>query len=265
MAAPRAFFKKKSPCRDEVNMELEPDERLNNISTNWDVLRLASEGSPDAAQAAQQLLLQRYNGAVYRYLMALVRDRALADELTSDFALGLIRGEFRAADPERGQFRRYLKAALRHMVSRYFSGRKKGPPMVPLDSAPLGALAAADETADRLFEESWRAELLARTWRALEKATPTYYQVMRFKFHNPNMKAPQIAQRLSPDQGPPRTADWVRQTLGRARTRFADLLLQEVAYSLQSPTLERLAEELQDLNLLKYCQEALGRYHSQGK
>jgi hypothetical protein len=49
-------------------------ERLNRISTMWTILRQAHDGSAQAAAAAQELLLQRYRGAVYRYLLRVLGD-----------------------------------------------------------------------------------------------------------------------------------------------------------------------------------------------
>ena len=51
----------------------------------------------------------------------------------------------------------------------------------------------------------------------------------------------------------------MRKTLERARDRFADLLLDEIAQALTNPTLDQLEEELIDLNLLEHCRPALER------
>src|SRR5438477_13217082 len=63
------------------------DARLSKISTIWTVLRQAHGGPADAAAAAQQVLLQRYGGAIHRYLLAILRDRHAADDLTQEFGL----------------------------------------------------------------------------------------------------------------------------------------------------------------------------------
>ena len=55
------------------------------------------------------------------------------------------------------------------------------------------------------------------------------------------------------------TAAGVRQTLHRAREKYADLLLDEVAHSLENPTVERIEQELDDLGLLEHCRPALNR------
>jgi hypothetical protein len=52
----------------------------------------------------------------------------------------------------------------------------------------------------------------------------------------------------------------VRQALHRAREKFADLLLDEVAQTLDAPTTEQLEEEVLTLGLHIYCQPALQRW-----
>jgi RNA polymerase sigma-70 factor (ECF subfamily) len=71
-----------------------------------------------------------------------------------------------------------------------------------------------------------------------------------------------MAQRLTEQMGRPLTAAGVRQGLHRAREKFADLLLDEVAQSLDSPTIDNIEQELIELELLDYCRPALKRRRS---
>jgi RNA polymerase sigma-70 factor (ECF subfamily) len=73
------------------------------------------------------------------------------------------------------------------------------------------------------------------------------------------MRSPQLAEQLTARLGRPFTAAGVRQTLHRAREKFADLLLDELAHSLEYPQAEQLAQELVELGLLDYCRPALER------
>ncbi len=68
-----------------------------------------------------------------------------------------------------------------------------------------------------------------------------------------------MAEQLSTQLGKPLSAAGVRQTLHRARDRFADLLVDEVVQTLGRSAEEDLEQELIELNLLKYCQPALDR------
>jgi len=48
--------------------------------------------------------------------------------------------------------------------------------------------------------------------------------------------------------------------LQRAHAKFAELLVDEVATSLGTPSREEVAEELRELDLLKYCRSAVERH-----
>jgi RNA polymerase sigma-70 factor (ECF subfamily) len=234
--------------------------RLSSISTHWSVLRQAHEGNAEAAAAGQELLMRRYGEAIRRYLLAAVRDEHAADELTQEFALSLVRGSFRGADPQRGRFRNYLKVALCHMVSKYHEARNKSLAPLPPDSPALADLAAPPPEAYSSFDQACREDLLARTWDALADAHPTFYTVLRFRAAHDEMSSEEMARHLSVLLDKRLTADGVRQALHRARELYGDLLVEEVARQLDPPTPEAVGEELRELNLLTYCQPALERY-----
>ena len=233
--------------------------RLNCISTDWSVVRQAHEGHTVTAASAQELLVRRYGEAVRRYLLGALRDPDAADDLAQEFALCLVRGEFRYADPQRGRFRDYVKVVLMHLVSRCRRSQKKEVPELPPDSPVFEGLSAPAEDLDRLFDETWRADLLAGAWHGLADAQPTFYAVLRHRAANPKMPSGEMATQLSRQLGMVVTAVWVRQTLHQARQLFAALLLDQVAGSLHAPTAELIAEELRDLRLLDYCKAALER------
>jgi RNA polymerase sigma-70 factor (ECF subfamily) len=238
----------------------ELNRRLSTISTVWSELERAHAGPADAAANAQQQLLLRYGRPVYHYLLAALRDPAAAEDLTQEFALSLVRGQFRRVDSSRGRFRDYVKTVLFHLVSKHRKGQKKHPAPLPADSPQLAALVAPGDDPDRQFYENWREELLARAWEALAEVHPTFYSVLRLRATHPKMASAELAQQLSQQLGKPHTADWVRQSLRRAREMYADLLVEEVARSLESPTVDQVRQELGELNLLDYCPAALGRY-----
>lgn len=236
------------------------DEHLSRISTMWTKLRQAHQGSDDTARSARQELMQRYCGAVYRYLLSAVRDPHTAEDLTQEFALRFIGGRFRGADAEQGRFRDYVKRGLFNLVNDYRKRQKKEPRALPEHHEP----AAQDQEhseAEQAFLASWRQELLARAWQALAKAEQEtgqpYHAVLRLRVENPQLRSPQLAEQLSAVVGKSLTATGVRQLLHRARQRFAEALLEETRHSLGSATSQQLEDELAELNLLKYCQNAL--------
>jgi RNA polymerase sigma-70 factor (ECF subfamily) len=236
------------------------EHRLSRISTMWTVLRQAHDGPADVVAAAQHALLERYGGAVHRYLLAIVRDPHAADDLTQEFGLSLVKGAFHKADPQRGRFRDYVKTALFHLVTHYHRQQTGRVQLLAPDSLKLSNVASRDDVAERQFDESWREELLARAWEALAEAQPVFYSVLRCRAAHSEWTAAQLANELSRQLDKPFSAAAIRQSLHRARDKFAELLIEEVAESLECPTVEQITEELGELNLLTYCQPILTRH-----
>jgi RNA polymerase sigma-70 factor (ECF subfamily) len=231
------------------------------MTTLWSLVCQAHQGPEEAMRAARQGLLERYGGAVRRYLLGALRDPDAADELVQEFALQFLRGGFRRADPGLGRFRNYLKTTLFRLVAHYHRRRRRQP--LPLREDAAGVADPGPANSEQEFLRSWRDELLARAWRALEQAEapdgPPYYAVLRFRAEHDGLRSEEMARRLAARLGRPLTAAGFRQALHRARERFADALLDEVLHSLDRPTAEQLEQELSDLRLLDYCRPALRR------
>jgi RNA polymerase sigma-70 factor (ECF subfamily) len=237
-----------------------PD-RLSRISTFWSMVREAQQGAPGAAADAQVRLLQRYSRAVRHYLLGALRDPDAAEELYQEFFLRFVRGDFKNANPQRGRFRDFVKTVLFHLIVDHQRRRRSEP-------RPLGAdvpepIASPAPDPEREFTDRWRHELLRRAWAALaevERQTGRpLHTVLRLKIDQPSLSSAELAERFAARLGKRVTVDGLRQALHRARERFADLLLAEVAHSLQHPSREELEQELIDLRLLPYCQPALKR------
>ena len=112
------------------------------------------------------------------------------------------------------------------------------------------------------FDAGWRAELFDRAFAALAElgdAGPPYHAVLKFKFAHPDLRSAELAAQLGDRLGKSFTEAGVRQLVHRARDRFADLLLDEVARSLETSDYQAVEQELIDLNLLDYCRAALQR------
>jgi RNA polymerase sigma factor (sigma-70 family) len=244
--------------------EVRTDRNLNHISTVWTLVRKAHDGPTDAAHRALKALMERYGGAVYRYLLGALRDPHAADDLSQEFSLRFIRGDFRNADPERGRFRDLVKTVLFHLIVDYQRRQKARPVALPPDDCGPAQPDSEVLTSEVQFIESWRQQLLSQAWAALgrhdRRNGSHYYDVLRCRAEHRELSSAEMADRLGVRLKKKVSADWVRQTLRRARDHFADLLLEELSHSIVNPTRERLAEELADLRLLSYCQPALERW-----
>jgi RNA polymerase sigma-70 factor (ECF subfamily) len=240
-------------------------DHLSRIKTLWTLQIQACQGQGSIVTTAQQQLLLRYHGAAYRYLLGMVRDPSVAEELAQDFAVRFLRGDFQQADPQRGRFRDFLKTALRHQAidfwRRQTKERNEGPRTLPDADTPTAPEEPLLEDVD--FLQGWREELLARTWEALasfqEESGVPYHTVLNCKTRQPDARTAALAAQVARRLGKPFSEGNFRTTLHRARQRFADLLLEEVARSLETDNTEHLEQELIELGLLDYCRSALER------
>ncbi len=236
---------------DTAVAQAEPDERLSRIETQWTAVLRAHGGATDSADSVRGRLLLCYTTAVYRYLLGAVRDPDTASDLCQEFAVRFLRGDFRRAAPERGRFRDYVKTALANLVNDHHRARQAGPKPLAIDAA------APELPSEDDFVGGWRQSVLDQTWKALAGANPAFHAVLLLRIENPDMPSPEMAQRLGEQLGKPMTPENVRKSLQRAHAKFAELLLDQVAESLDEPTDEELEGELQALDLLRYCRSAL--------
>jgi RNA polymerase sigma factor (sigma-70 family) len=244
-----------------------PVRHLSDIDTVWPVLRALQGGTPAEALAAQNAILQRYRPAIYRYLVASLGDPDAADEVCQDFSLRLVRGDFRNADPEKGRFRDLLKTTLYHLIIDYQKKLQRRMSQLPLEGPEPEADAPSTQDADRQFLAAWRAELLNKAWESLaeeeQQTSRPMHTVLYLRANNPKMRSPRMAEELTVRLGKPVTAEWVRTWLHKARERFAELLLLEVAASLREPTPDSVVQELIDLQLFEYCKIAVDRWRNE--
>ncbi|MDZ4784074.1 MAG: sigma-70 family RNA polymerase sigma factor [Planctomycetia bacterium] len=235
--------------------------RLSQIQTLWTVVGWAhGDGSAETIRIAQEQLIERYGSVVRRYLLGALRNADAADELSQEFALRFVRGDLKRVDRERGRFRDYVKGTLFHLIGDYHRRNKRR-----ATSLTDGLEPATEDTGlasqDEVFLEGWRAELINRAWQALERleqeSGQPFHRVLQLRATQPEMRSGEMAVALGPQLERQVSADWVRQSLHRARERFAGFLLHEVRDTLDDPTLEQLEEELITLGLHGYCQPAL--------
>src|SRR5262245_27501828 len=174
-----------------------PAERLSRISTLWTLVRKA-HGAP-AAEDAWQRLMELYGGAVHRYLLGALRDADAADELFQEFSLRFLRGDFRNAQPERGRFRDYVKTSLFHLVAEHQRRRRAGPQPLGPEIEPAAPSAALAES-EQAFLESWREQLMDRTWQSLAELEARtglpHHTILRLRTDQPSLSSAQLAEQF---------------------------------------------------------------------
>lgn len=238
-------------------------EHLSRIPTYWSILRQAHGGSTRVQEVARAWFMERYLPVVRRYLVKAVGVEA-ADELAQEFAIRFLEGRYTNANPGRGRFRDYLKTCLFALVADFRKTQTKSQTLQPLSDGwdPVDPR-DHDVSESKSFNLEWRTALIDRALSNLEREDrqnkQLRYCVLRFRMDHPEYRSHQAAEKLSAQLGITVNAGWFRKRLMAGRERLALLLLETVAESLEDTSLDRVQEELAELELLQYCRPVLDR------
>jgi RNA polymerase sigma factor (sigma-70 family) len=233
---------------------------LSRIDTIWTMVHNAN-ASQSAGHEAQSQLIERYGMAVKKYLMASMRNEDAAAEVFQEFALRLIRGDFRNACSDKGRFRSMIKTALYRLMIDYYRRNQK--------QKKLGSGTDFQDLAEDVdyapgydsFTLAWRESLLDESWGRLQQLQTTtgkpYFSVLRARVDQPTMTTNQLLDSLTQRGERFASETAFRVFLHRSRKRFAAILLQQVIESLHEPTDEEVELELIELGLHHYCKPAM--------
>ncbi len=222
---------------------------LNRISTQWSAVHNPSH------------FLIRYAASVRSYLVALLKDVQEADDVAQEFFLSVVAKGFVRADADRGRFRDYLKTSVYNAAMSHLRRQRRQPGLVDANVMQFVATAPASSD-DVAWEANWRQCLLERVWRAIESyehgaPESLYYTVLRQSVDFPEDDSATWAERVSSQIGRPLRPAAFRKQLSRARRMFAELLVREVAETLDDATPELVEDELRETGLMPYIQPFL--------
>ena len=231
-------------------------------ATRWSLVLEGQQGGSTGDRARNELL-ERYHGAVNRYLLMRLGDPHAVDEVYEIYVDRVKENHpfLQRADKEKGRFRHYLRRILQNLIIDYFRrGQRDAGQRIPMnvEDDVFVAPPLTDEEEEQ-FRREWVNELMHHTWQALEAVSRAkdkpFYDLMLFKAENPQIRSRQVAEHFSKLWDKPLSEENVRQILGRGQKLLSDLLLEEVARSLETRlesavTADQVAEELLDLQLL---------------
>jgi DNA-directed RNA polymerase specialized sigma24 family protein len=234
--------------------------RLDVIETQWSLVRRAHQGTIVSGTDARQALVLRYAPAIRAYVQAITRDEQITDEISQDAMVRLLQGDFAGADPGRGRFRDLLKVAVRNMVRNYWDKQKRRQG-VNFDLTLLEEEHASDDSSDSWLNH-WRRNVLEIAWSALEQYQQSNpgsvaYTVLRTRADFPAATSDELAEKLALQLGRELRADTFRQQLKRARTRFAEFLVEEIAHGLTETDASRIQDELICLGIYEHIKDVL--------
>ena len=215
---------------------------LNRISTRWTAVNNPT------------LFVKRYGRAIRKYIATLIHDPNDAEEVEQEFMLRMVQKGFHTADSNKGKFRYYLITIVRNAAMQWLCRRNRMPlPIESLEHMPVSAHSQLEWTSD------WRKCILRAAWKALDKyqkrtTNNLFCTVLRVSAQYESADSPTLAKMVSEMSGQTLTPEAYRKQLSRARKRFADHIVQEVARTLIEPTLEGIKDELNCLDLMKYVE-----------
>jgi RNA polymerase sigma-70 factor (ECF subfamily) len=106
-------------------------------------------------------------------------------------------------------------------------------------------------------------EMLSQAWRSLaqhqEETHCFYHTVLRLRADRPEERCAELARLAGVRLGKPLSEAAFRQLLRRARAKFADFLVAEVARTLATSDPDTVEQELIELDLLSYCRGSVAR------
>jgi RNA polymerase sigma-70 factor (ECF subfamily) len=213
-------------------------------TTLWTEVHLASAADPERRRAALEALAQSYWPPLY----AFARRRRLGPEDAQDavqaFFTRLIETDgFASADPARGRFRTWLRAAFGYFLSDSQDRgralkRGGGRPVLALDFRDGQAGVPFDPsertTPERVFDREWARLVIRRGLDSLRRelvqsGRGEHFDLLRSTLgpENPSMK--ELARRYGIGEQD------AKNRLFRARRRLRELMLEEVRGHLENP------------------------------
>jgi RNA polymerase sigma-70 factor (ECF subfamily) len=225
-------------------------------TTRWNVVLAAAGAATPDSRAALATLCEQYWYPLYAYLRASGHTASDAEDLAQGFFLRLLEKDaLQAVDPERGRFRSFLLAALKHFAANEWDrsrAQKRGGPHPPL---PLELWTGeeryrieprVDSTPESAYDRQWAQTVLDRAASRLRGEFTKAGKEHLFRH---------LEIHLMPEENGPPYADTaaasgmtegaVRVAVHRLRRRYRELLEDEIAQTVASP--EQVQDEIRHL------------------
>ncbi len=232
-----------------------PDQRDAFVTTQWTIVIDAAEEGTPAAASALATLCQTYWYPLYAFVRRQGHSVHDAEDLTQEFFSRLLEKNYLAqVTREKGRFRSFLLAALKHFLANEWDkarAQKRGGDrtFVPLDAGAGEARYATEPvdtlSADRIYERRWTLIVLERVidrladeYRAAGKSA-WFEQLKGSLTGGATRPYAELAAELGTTEGA------VKVAVHRLRHRYRDLLRAEIAATVADPA--EVEDELRHL------------------
>jgi DNA-directed RNA polymerase specialized sigma24 family protein len=226
------------------------------VTTRWTAVLAAGRQSSPRADVALEELCRTYWYPLYAYVRRRGRSKEDAEDLTQAFFERFLQKNYlEGLSSERGRFRAFLLASLKHFLANEWdrAGRRKRgahAAHLPLDWHDADTRyqfdLRDDLSPDKLYDRAWAVALLERVMGRLRDACAADGKAAQFEQLKPWLTAdrdaiayPQAAAALGI------SGEAARVAVHRLRRRYRDLLREEIAETLAEPA--QVAEEMRAL------------------
>jgi RNA polymerase sigma-70 factor (ECF subfamily) len=205
----------------------------------------AGQQPTESAEAALAKLCQSYWYPVYAFVRRRGNNQDDARDLTQEFFSRLLEKNYlKDADPERGRFRSFLLAAVRHFLANEWNrgqAQKRGGGVLTIALDPGTAEGryslepANQETPESLYERQWAMALLDQVMAGLRQEYASDGRLDHFEKLAPYLTGTgelpyaDIAHQWKSSEGA------VKVAVHRLRKRYRHLLRQKIAETVVSP------------------------------
>jgi RNA polymerase sigma-70 factor (ECF subfamily) len=226
------------------------------VTTHWSVVLTAAQTDATHAQEALGHLCRMYWYPIYYFVRRRGHSTHDAQDLTQEFFARLLaQNTVARADPERGRFRSFLLASLKHFLAHEWEragAQKRGGRVqfiaLEFDTAETRCVqpVAPGDTPDRAFDHQWALALLdvVLGWVRKEytdSGRDELFVGLKDTLTGGRSEIPyrELAARMGMSEGA------VKVAAHRLRQRYRELLREEIANTVAGP--EDVEEELQHL------------------
>jgi RNA polymerase sigma factor (sigma-70 family) len=217
-------------------------------TTHWTVVLAAGQSHTPQSDSALEQLCRGYWFPLYAYVRRRGHAKADAEDLTQTFFARLLAKNFlENLDSEKGKFRAFLLAALKHFLANEWDKvraqkRGGGQALLSLDwqtaDTKFQVAATGEPRPDQAFDREWALALLARVIERLqseceaEGRAKLFAQLKNFLMAGQGESAQaEVARALGMEEGA------VRVAIHRLRKRYRALLRDEISQTLADPAM----------------------------
>ena len=215
-------------------------------TTHWSVVLAASPCDSPQAREALEKLCRTYWYPLYAYVRREGHSPDDAQDLTQEFFARLLaRDSLAQVGPQKGKFRSFLLASLRHFLSDQRSlaraaKRGGGAQVLSLDAMEAEGryrLEAAERLdAEKIYERRWAMTLLEQALQRLREESAAAGKTVLFERLRTLVagESDVTCARVAAELGLTESA--VKSSLHRLRQRYCALVREEIAHTLADPT-----------------------------